>query len=68
VKPKIIVSVLESSSAADDVALTRGVSLAQWYESDLHVLDVRPSTGASRVRGNAWLACHPVASKATVGC
>jgi nucleotide-binding universal stress UspA family protein len=44
VKPKTIVSVLEPSSAANDVALTRALSLAQWYESDLHVLDVRPSS------------------------
>jgi nucleotide-binding universal stress UspA family protein len=44
VKPKTIVSVLESAPAANDVALTRALSLAQWYESDLHVLDVRPSS------------------------
>lgn len=46
-KPKTIVSVLESSSAAKDVALTRALSLAHWYESDLHVIHVGPSSRAS---------------------
>jgi len=33
VKPKTIVSVLDSLSPAKDVALTRALSLADWYES-----------------------------------
>ena len=32
-KPKTIVSVLDSLSPAKDVALTRALSLADWYES-----------------------------------
>ena len=48
-KPKAIVSVLESLSAAKDVALTRALSLARWYESELHVIHVGQS---SRVRGS----------------
>jgi nucleotide-binding universal stress UspA family protein len=43
VKPRTIVSVLDSSSAAPDTALLRALSLARWYESDLHVLDLRPA-------------------------
>jgi nucleotide-binding universal stress UspA family protein len=49
VKPRTIVSVLESRVAENDVALTRALSLARWYQSDLHVLDVRPR---SRVDGS----------------
>ena len=54
-KPKTIVSVLESSSTAKDVALTKALSLAQWYGSDVHVLHVHPSSrimdsGGDRIR------------------
>lgn len=52
-KPKTIVSVPESSSAAKDVALMRALSLAQWYESDLHVIHVRPSSRVTDSGGNA---------------
>ena len=41
-KPKTIVSVLDSLPAAKDVALRRALALAHWYESDLHVLHVGP--------------------------
>ena len=42
-KPGIIVAVLDSLSAARDAAVTRALSLARWYGSDLHVVYVRPS-------------------------
>ena len=45
--PKTIVSVLESSSAAKDVALIGALSLAGWHESHLHVVHVGPSRGSS---------------------
>jgi nucleotide-binding universal stress UspA family protein len=53
VTPKTIVSVLESSSAANDVVVTKALSLAQWYGSDLHVVDVRPSNRVEDGGGNA---------------
>ena len=46
-KPKTIVSVLDSLSAAKDVALRRALSLAHWYESDLHVILAGPSNRGS---------------------
>jgi nucleotide-binding universal stress UspA family protein len=46
VKPKTIVSVLEASSAANDAPLARALSLAKYYASDLHVVDVRPASRA----------------------
>ena len=46
-KPKVIVSVLDSSSATKDVALMRALSLAQWYDSELHVVRVG---GSSRTK------------------
>ena len=52
-KPKTIVSVLESSSATHDVALKRALSLAQWYESDLHGLCARPSSRVTDSGGEA---------------
>ena len=42
-KPKTIVSVLDSLSGTKDVAFTRALALARWYESDLHVIHVGPS-------------------------
>ena len=50
-KPKIIVSVLDSLSATKDVAFTKALGLAHWYESDLHVIHVGSSNrvGASGV-------------------
>lgn len=41
-KPKVIVSVLDSTPASNDVALTRALSLAEWHGAELHVVDVRP--------------------------
>jgi nucleotide-binding universal stress UspA family protein len=41
-KPNVIVSVLESLQAEKDAALTRALALAQWYESDLHIVVVHP--------------------------
>jgi nucleotide-binding universal stress UspA family protein len=38
VKLKTIVSVLDSSTGAKDAALTQAVSLARWYDADLHVV------------------------------
>jgi len=52
VKPKTIVAVLESSSAANDVALTRASSLARWYESELHVVHVGAWDRAGRSGGD----------------
>lgn len=37
-QPNSIVAVVESPLAIKDVALTRALALAQWYESDLHVV------------------------------
>jgi nucleotide-binding universal stress UspA family protein len=51
-KPQTIVSVLESSSAAEDVALTRALSLAEWYASDLHVVHIDPSRGSGDASRN----------------
>ena len=42
-KPKTIVSVLDSLSATKDVAFTKALGLAQSYESDLHVIHVGSS-------------------------
>ena len=42
-KPKAIVSVLDSSTGAEDAALTKAVSLARWYDADLHVVHAGPS-------------------------
>ena len=42
-KPGIIVAVLDSLSAVRDAAMTKALSLARWYGSDLHVVHVRPS-------------------------
>ena len=52
-KPKTIVSVLDSLSAAKDVALTRALSLADWYESALHVIHVGPSNQVGQRAGDA---------------
>ena len=52
-KLKTIVSVLDSLSAATNAALSRALSLAQWYESDLHVVHVPPSSRVSDGVGNA---------------
>lgn len=38
-KPKVIVSVLDPSSSVHDVAVARAQSFAEWYGSDLHVLE-----------------------------
>lgn len=43
-KSKTIVSVLDPTPATNDVALTRALSLAEWHDAELHVVDV----GASR--------------------
>jgi nucleotide-binding universal stress UspA family protein len=66
VRPRTIVSVLESSSPAKDVALRSALSLAQRYESDLHVIHVRPSTrsrdtGAEGTRDDLAKRITPVA-------
>jgi universal stress protein E len=52
VKLKTIVSVLDSLSTATDAALSRALSLAQWYESDLHVVHV-PSSRVGDSVGDA---------------
>ena len=52
-KPKTIVSVLDSLSAAKDVALTRALALAHWYESDLHVVHVGSSNRVGESGGDA---------------
>jgi nucleotide-binding universal stress UspA family protein len=52
-KPKTIVSVLDSLSAPKDVALTKAVSLARWYESALHVIYVAPSARVGESGGDA---------------
>lgn len=54
--PRIIVSVVESSAAEHDAALTWALSLARWYGSDLHVVDVQAGrrlehNGDDAVRG-----------------
>ena len=41
-QPKSIVAVLESSSRTQDAALARARALAQWYDSELHVVDDGP--------------------------
>ena len=41
--PRTIVSVLDSSDVVKDVAIAWALSLARWYESDLHVVHVRRS-------------------------
>jgi hypothetical protein len=53
VKLKTIVPVLDSLSTATDAALSRALSLAQWYESDLHVVHVPPSSRVIDGIGNA---------------
>jgi hypothetical protein len=53
VKPGIIVSVVDSLSAAKDAALTRALALAHWHESDLHVVHVGPSDRAIESGGDA---------------
>jgi nucleotide-binding universal stress UspA family protein len=53
VKPKTIVSVLDSLSLAKDAALTRALSLAQWYESTVHVVHVGPSSRSGDSRTDA---------------
>ena len=40
VLPRTIVSVLDSSDVVKDVAIAWALSLARWYESDLHVVHV----------------------------
>ena len=44
-KPKVIVSVLDSLSPGKEAALTRALSLAHWYDSAVHVAHVNPSSG-----------------------
>ena len=44
--PRTIVSVLDSSDVVKDVAVAWALSLARWYESDLHVVHVRRSVAA----------------------
>ena len=46
-KPKTIVSVLDSSSVTTDVTFTKALALAQWYASDLHVIQVGASKGVA---------------------
>ena len=52
-KPKTIVSVLDSLSAEKDVALRRALSLAHWYASDLHVVHVGSSNKVGESGGDA---------------
>jgi nucleotide-binding universal stress UspA family protein len=47
-KPRTIVTVLESVSAAEDVAFRRALALAHWYDSDLHVLHVGSTSRVKR--------------------
>ena len=49
-KPGTIVTVLESVSAAEDVAFKEALALAHWYEADLHVVHVGASS-RGRQRG-----------------
>ena len=49
-KPKTIVSVLDSSSVGKDIPLMTALSLAQWYDADLHVVRVGGSR-RSKERG-----------------
>ena len=56
-KPKTIVSVLNSLATATDAAAMRAWTLAQWYESNLHVVHVPPS---SRVSEGSEAAIHDV--------
>ena len=56
-KPRTIVSVLDSLSATKDVAFTKALGLAQSYESDLHVIHVGSSnrvgeSGVDAIRGD----------------
>lgn len=44
-RPRTIVCVLETAPATLDAALMRAVSMARWYEAELHVVEVRPSHG-----------------------
>jgi nucleotide-binding universal stress UspA family protein len=53
VKPKTIVSILDSLSVPTDAALSRALSLARWYESDLHVMYVGPSNRVGESEGDA---------------
>lgn len=46
-KPRAIVSVLDPTPATNDVALTRALSLAEWHDAELHVVDVGPSRPAA---------------------
>src|SRR4051794_24603041 len=45
-QPTSIVAVVKSLSATTDAALTRALALAQWYESDLHVVHAGVSAAA----------------------
>ena len=54
-KPKSIVSVLNSLATATDAAVMKALTLAQWYESNLHVVHVPPS---SRVSEGSEAAIH----------
>jgi nucleotide-binding universal stress UspA family protein len=47
-KPRTIVTVLESVSAAKDVAFRRALALAHWYDSDLHVLHIGSTSRVKR--------------------
>ena len=51
--PRTIVSVLDSSIATKDSALTWALSLARWYEADLHVVHVCRSGGVTAATGGA---------------
>jgi nucleotide-binding universal stress UspA family protein len=53
VQPKSIVAVLESLSAARDVALTRALGLAHWYGAQLHAVHVDASVGVDSRGGEA---------------
>ena len=52
-KPRAIVSVLDPTPATNDVALTRALSLAEWHDAELHVVDVGPSRPAADGGGDA---------------
>lgn len=45
-KPKSIVSVVDSSAGAKDAARTTASSLARWFDADLHVVHAGPSIRA----------------------
>ena len=51
--PRTIVSVLDSSTVTKDSALTWALSLARWYEADLHVVHVCRSGGVTAATGGA---------------